>query len=199
VPQPISPERVLLKPGFDDRAGPVRSDLGGWEGRLRPRGLGHQRDSLVIGPGLHASGNTPLMHPLIDASRHAAADLATTRAGSLTLSQTGTDSGVSALYVDDVNPVAILIRMRVDTSRWHIVDSERELTWCGLFLSQGSDTRLLSETPSDRRCGTCVDRFEVDVLRRPDVASASCPRESSRSGGRGLERTRHQFIQSSQA
>ena len=75
---------------------------------------------------------------------------------------------MSIPYVD-LDPAAIFIRMRVDTSRWHIVDAERELTWCGLFLSQGSDTRLLSETPPDRRCGICVDRFEEDIIRRPNA------------------------------
>jgi hypothetical protein len=95
---------------------------------------------------------------------------------------------VSTPYVD-VDPMAILIRMRVDTSRWHIVDTERELTWCGLFLSQGSDARLLSETPSDRRCGTCVGRFEEDVFRRPNEGDTSCTRESgwSRRGAGGFE------------
>ena len=77
----------------------------------------------------------------------------------------------------------------MDTSRWHIVDTERELTWCGLFMSQGSDTRLFSETPSHRRCGTCIGRFEEDVFRRPNEGDTSCTRESgwSRRGAGGFE------------
>ena len=66
-------------------------------------------------------------------------------------------------YVD-IDPDSILIRMRVDSSLWHIVDLERKLTWCGLFLSQGSERRLLSETPENRRCKTCIDRFDEDAL-----------------------------------
>lgn len=58
-----------------------------------------------------------------------------------------------------------MIRMRVDASLWHVIDPERELTWCGLFLSQGSERRPLSETPENRRCETCVSRFEEDVVR----------------------------------
>jgi hypothetical protein len=55
--------------------------------------------------------------------------------------------------------------MRVEASLWHIIDAERSLTWCGLFLSQGSERRLWSETPEDRRCETCVGRFGEDVVR----------------------------------
>jgi hypothetical protein len=73
---------------------------------------------------------------------------------------------VTTPYVE-IDPEAILIRMRVDASLWHIIDAERELTWCGLFLSQGSERRPLSETPEDRRCQTCIDRFGEDVVRRP--------------------------------
>jgi hypothetical protein len=73
---------------------------------------------------------------------------------------------VTAPYVD-IDPEAILIRMRVDPSLWHIIDAERELTWCGLFLSQGSERLPLSETPEDRRCETCLGRFEEDVVRGP--------------------------------
>ena len=65
-------------------------------------------------------------------------------------------------YVE-TDPEAILIRMRVDRSLWHITDVEQELTRCGLFLSQGSERRPLSETPEDRRCETCTNRFGEDV------------------------------------
>lgn len=72
-------------------------------------------------------------------------------------------------YVE-IDPEAILIRMRVDASLWHIVDPERDLTWCGLFLSQGSGRRPLSETPEDRRCETCISRFGHDVVQgKPDL------------------------------
>jgi hypothetical protein len=73
---------------------------------------------------------------------------------------------VTAPYVD-IDPEAVFIRMRVDPSLWHIIDAERELTWCGLFLSQGSERRPLSETPDDRRCETCVARFGEEVVRGP--------------------------------
>jgi hypothetical protein len=73
---------------------------------------------------------------------------------------------MTAPYVE-VDPEAIVVRMRVELSRWHIIDAERGLTWCGLFLSQGSERRLLSETPEDRRCGTCISRFRGSVVRNP--------------------------------
>jgi hypothetical protein len=60
---------------------------------------------------------------------------------------------------DEIDPEAILIRMRVETSRWHIIDEERELTFCGLFLSQGFGRRPFSETDVDLRCERCVARF----------------------------------------
>ena len=50
--------------------------------------------------------------------------------------------------------------MRVDASWWHIIDAQRSLTWCGLFLSQGSERRSFSETPEGRRCETCLGRFD---------------------------------------
>lgn len=71
---------------------------------------------------------------------------------------------MAAPYVD-IDPGAILIRMRVETSRWHIIDAERALTLCGLFLSQGSQQRSWSETPEGRRCQTCLDRFGESVVR----------------------------------
>jgi hypothetical protein len=71
---------------------------------------------------------------------------------------------MTAPYID-IDPEAILVRMRVETSRWHIIDAERELTWCGLFLSQGSGRRPLSETPENRRCDICVARFGEVVVR----------------------------------
>jgi hypothetical protein len=81
----------------------------------------------------------------------------------------GYGTGVTTPYVE-IDPEAILIRMRVDASLWHIVDPERDLTWCGLFLSQGSERRPLSETPEDRRCETCIGRFGHDVVQvKPDL------------------------------
>lgn len=71
---------------------------------------------------------------------------------------------MTAPYVD-IDLEAMMIRMRVDASLWHVIDPERELTWCGLFLSQGSERRPLSETPENRRCESCVSRFEEDVVR----------------------------------
>ena len=73
-----------------------------------------------------------------------------------------------APYVD-VEPKAILVRMRVEISRWHIIDEERALTWCGLFLSQGSERRALSETPKDHRCETCLRRFGETAVRSPAI------------------------------
>ena len=74
---------------------------------------------------------------------------------------------VTAPYVA-IDPEALLIRMRVHTSLWHVIDPERQITWCGLFLSQGSERRPLSETPEHRRCGTCVSRFEESAVGHPD-------------------------------
>jgi hypothetical protein len=75
---------------------------------------------------------------------------------------------MAAPYID-VDPEAILVRMRVENSRWHIIDEERALTWCGLFLSQGSVRRALSETPEDHRCKICISRFGEDVVRSPGI------------------------------
>jgi hypothetical protein len=85
-------------------------------------------------------------------------------AGVWTLTLTGSPGNVTAPYVD-IDPEAILIRMRVDASWWHIIDADRALTWCRLFMSQGWERRPLSETPEDRRCETCVSRFGEDVVR----------------------------------
>jgi hypothetical protein len=48
---------------------------------------------------------------------------------------------------------------------WHIIDEERALAWCGLFLTQGSDRRLFSETPDDRCCQVCIERFGEEMAR----------------------------------
>jgi hypothetical protein len=71
---------------------------------------------------------------------------------------------MTAPYVE-IDPETILIRMRVAAPLWHIVDAEREVTWCGLFLSQGSERRPLSETPEGRRCRICINEFGADVIR----------------------------------
>jgi hypothetical protein len=84
----------------------------------------------------------------------------------------GSHRQVSAPYVE-VDPQAILISQHLaqelDVSMWHIIDAQREWTWCELFLTQGSELRPLSETPEDRRCETCIDRFGADVVRHPDT------------------------------
>lgn len=74
---------------------------------------------------------------------------------------------MTAPYVLEIDPESILIRMRVDSSWWHIIDADRELAWCGLFLSQGSERRALSKTPEERRCATCVRQFEA--MSRPSL------------------------------
>jgi hypothetical protein len=73
---------------------------------------------------------------------------------------------VSAPYLE-IDPEAILIRVGTDASLWHIIDTERMLTWCGLFLSQGSERCLLSQTPETHRCETCIGRFGEDIVRNP--------------------------------
>jgi hypothetical protein len=50
-----------------------------------------------------------------------------------------------------------------DASLWHIIDGERALTWCGLFLSHGSERHPFTETPKDRRCEKCINGFGEDV------------------------------------
>jgi len=57
--------------------------------------------------------------------------------------------------------------MELDVSMWHMIDVERALTWCELFLTQGSERRLRSETPEDRRCQTRMGWFGEDVVRSP--------------------------------
>ena len=47
---------------------------------------------------------------------------------------------MTAPYVK-IDPEGILIRMRVEVSQWHIVDAERVVTRCGLFLSHGNEPR----------------------------------------------------------
>ena len=73
---------------------------------------------------------------------------------------------VTTPYID-VDPEGILICLRGEASLWHIVDPERELTWCGLFLFQGSESRLFSETPEERRSAICIGRFGEEVVRSP--------------------------------
>ena len=57
--------------------------------------------------------------------------------------------------------------LELDASLWHLIDVERALTWCGLFLTLGDERRLWSETPEDRRCETCVAHFAKNVARDP--------------------------------
>jgi hypothetical protein len=75
---------------------------------------------------------------------------------------------MTAPYVE-IDPQAILIPQHLakelDVSMWHVIDVERALTWCDLFLTQGSERRQWSETPEDRRCQTCLSRFGEDVVR----------------------------------
>jgi hypothetical protein len=85
--------------------------------------------------------------------------------------------GVMAAPYVNLDPEGVLIlhqRARgesgepaIDGSLWHIIDAERRLTWCGRFLSKTWERRPYSETPSDRRCETCVSRFESEVVRGP--------------------------------
>ena len=79
----------------------------------------------------------------------------------------GYAENVTAPHVLEIDPQAILVRMRVDISWWHIIDADRELTWCGLFLSQGGQRRPLSETPADRRCEIGEPQFEA--MSRPSL------------------------------
>ena len=58
--------------------------------------------------------------------------------------------------------------LELDASLWHMIDVERALTWCSLFLTNGWERSLWSETPEDRRCETCVGRFARDFVQRPD-------------------------------
>jgi hypothetical protein len=83
---------------------------------------------------------------------------------------------VTAPYVE-IDPEAILVPQHLDgsvlgdnapkedVSRWHIIDPEQESTWCGMSLSRSSERRSLSETPEDRRCQTCIERFGENVVR----------------------------------
>ena len=77
------------------------------------------------------------------------------------------EENVTASYVLEIEPKAILIRMRVDISWWHIIDVDRELTWCGLVLSQGSERRPLSDTPENRHCETC--EHQLEAMSRPSL------------------------------
>ena len=65
----------------------------------------------------------------------------------------------------DKEPEAILVRTRVDAPQWHIVDAERALTWCGLFLTQGTERLPFKDTPPELHCETCVSRFHDEQLR----------------------------------
>ena len=79
---------------------------------------------------------------------------------------------MSTPYVE-IDPQAILIPQHlateIDVSMWHVIDVERAITWCELFLTHGSERRLLSETPEDRRCVTCIGRFGEDVVQHPET------------------------------
>ena len=75
---------------------------------------------------------------------------------------------MSVPYVE-IDREAILIpqhlAMEIDVSVWHICDAGRMVTWCGLLLTRGRERRPLSETPEDRRCGTCISRLGEGVIR----------------------------------
>lgn len=52
-------------------------------------------------------------------------------------------------------------RPPVPSYSWHLVQTQRPLTWCGLEFSYAfSQRRLWSETPEEQRCQSCVDRLE---------------------------------------
>jgi hypothetical protein len=84
----------------------------------------------------------------------------------------GHSLGVATPFID-VDPEAILIRMQLNASQWHIVDRERDLTCCGLFLSQGSERRPFSEAPADLRCARCIARFSYDIVCEIPLHAAS--------------------------
>ena len=49
----------------------------------------------------------------------------------------------------------------ISSARWHLIQTERPLTYCGLEFSYAfSERRLWSETPQDQRCQSCVGRLE---------------------------------------
>ena len=94
----------------------------------------------------------------------------------------GYGENMTALYVLEIDPETILIRMRVDISRWHIIDVDRELTWCGQFLSQGGERRPRRDARRsplrDLRASVRIDEPSLSDLtakghRRVDAARRS--------------------------
>lgn len=52
-------------------------------------------------------------------------------------------------------------RRPVHSSSWHLIQSERPLTWCGIEFSYAfSPRRLWTETPADQQCRICAGRLE---------------------------------------
>jgi hypothetical protein len=46
-----------------------------------------------------------------------------------------------------------------ESSLWHLSDAERALTLCGLDVGYGNPRMSWASTPTNRRCGVCLDRF----------------------------------------
>jgi hypothetical protein len=59
-------------------------------------------------------------------------------------------------------------RQQVCVATWHLVHSERALTWCGLDIGYGNPRRRWIETPEDQRCQRCIGR-----LRRVNQTNAN--------------------------
>ena len=58
--------------------------------------------------------------------------------------------------IGEIGPEAV---MPVGRTGWHLAQSERPFTLCGLLIEYGSRRLLWSDTPDDGRCALCVRRL----------------------------------------
>ena len=71
----------------------------------------------------------------------------------------GYEENVTARYVLEIDPAAVLIRMRVDVSRWHIIDVD--------LKSPGADRSRHRAASIDRSVG----RLKIAVARSASISS----------------------------
>jgi len=58
-----------------------------------------------------------------------------------------------------------LSRRQADSSRWHLIDPMRALTWCELDIGYGNPRLLWRDTPEHLRCQLCLSRLSRMIHR----------------------------------
>lgn len=74
------------------------------------------------------------------------------------------DGWESAVFTSEIVDAGASRRWRKSRSvrayNWHLIHSERALTWCGLEISYTEPRRLWGEISQGQRCQSCCERFE---------------------------------------